>query len=357
MKNQGEVAIFFTGGTITMKPRADAPGVVPGGEFNRLLEELSLPGISVRLRPVVWGDRPSPHMTPQLMFELARDVNRALADPAVLGAVVLHGTDLLVESAFMAELVVESVKPVVYTGSMRFYSELGYDGIRNLLGGIKACLLPLPPEMGVVLLMTDRLFSAREAVKINSLNVDAFEAPGSGPVGYIAGETLLLTRRPGEPIFPIKAVEIESNVAMVACYPGMNGALIDFCREKGAAGLVVEGFGAGNVPPGVVSGLARLIRDAIPVVLTTRCVDGGVWPLYGYPGGGAELQRMGVILGGRLTAHKAQILLMAALGTTRDPDQIRQVFDRGNLGPAPSRPLVGSPGGDPWIKRIEKWEA
>jgi L-asparaginase len=340
MTNRGRVAIFFTGGTITMKPRSDAPGVAPGGEFDRLIEELHLPETSVGLRPVVWGDRPSPHMTPLLMFELAKDVNRVLADPTMLGAVVLHGTDLLVESAFMADLVIESNKPVVYTGSMRFYSELGYDGIRNLLGGIKACLLPLPPEVGVVLLMTDRLFSAREAVKINSLNVDAFEAPGSGPVGYVAGETILLTRRPHEHSIPIKAGQIETNVAMLACYPGMDAALVDYFRAQGVVGLVVEGFGAGNVPPGVVPGLGRLIQDNIPVVLTTRCVDGGVWPMYGYPGGGAELERMGVILGGRLSAHKAQILLMVALGTTRDPDQIRRVFAQGHLGPSFSGNLI-----------------
>jgi L-asparaginase/Glu-tRNA(Gln) amidotransferase subunit D len=44
---------------------------------------------------------------------------------------------------------------------------------------------------------------------------------------------------------------------------------------------------------------------------------------------------MGVILGGRLSAHKAQILLMVALGSTRDPDEIRRVFDWGRPGPSP----------------------
>jgi L-asparaginase len=62
--------------------------------------------------------------------------------------------------------------------------------------------------------------------------------------------------------------------------------------------------------------------------------------MYGYPGGGAELERMGVILGGRLSAHKAQILLMVALGTTRDPDQIRRVFAQGHLGPSFSGNLI-----------------
>jgi len=277
-------------------------------------------------------------MTPELMFRLAKDVDRALAQPHVPRAVVLHGTDLLVESAFMADLVIESSKPVVYTGSMRFFSEVGYDGIRNLLGGIKACLLPLPPELGVVLLMTDRLFSAREAVKINSLNVDAFEAPGSGPVGYVAGDELSLTRRPMSMSFP-SSCEDRNQRGDGGLLP-WNGRgpdrLLQGKRRGRSGGGRVRGR---ECPPGVVPGLARLIGDRVPVVLTTRCVDGGVWPMYGYPGGGAELERMGVILGGRLTAHKAQILLMAALGSTRDPDQVRRVFKWGHLWPAPS----GSP--------------
>ncbi len=45
---------------------------------------------------------------------------------------------------------------------MCYYSETGYDGIRNLLNVIKACVLPIPPGMGVMLLMTDRIFNAKE---------------------------------------------------------------------------------------------------------------------------------------------------------------------------------------------------
>ena len=93
-------------------------------------------------------------MTPEHMFRLARDIDQALASASVLGAVVLHGTDVLVESAYMADLTLRSHKPVVFTGSMRYYSETGFDGIRNLLNGVKACLLPLPEDTGVGLLMT-----------------------------------------------------------------------------------------------------------------------------------------------------------------------------------------------------------
>ncbi len=326
MTSAGDIAIFFTGGTILMRPRPEGRGVVPSDDFDQLLDEMDLRVRGVGFRPIYWGNRPSPHMTPELMFRLAKDVDETLADPSVLGAVILHGTDVLIESAFMADLVVESSKPVVFTGSMRYYSELGYDGIRNLLGGIKACLLPIPPEVGVVLLMTDRIFTAREVAKINSLNIDAFEAPEAGPVGYVTGDTVMLTRRPSAHRVPVRARSIESNVALISCYTGMDGDLVDSVKERGTAGLVIEGFGAGNVPPEMVPSIEALIRDNIPVVLTTRCIEGGVWPMYGYPGGGADLDGKGVILAGRLSGPKARLLLMAALGKTRDMEEIKRIF-------------------------------
>jgi L-asparaginase len=230
----------------------------------------------------------------------------------------------------MADLVLSSTKPVVFTGSMRYYSETGFDGIRNLLNGVKACILPLPPETGVVLLMTDRIFSAREAIKINSLNIDAFEAPESGPVAYVAGDEVRLTRGPSRraatrrPL--IRTRRIEPGVGMIACYTGMDSGLVDHLIEQAATGLVIEGFGAGNVPPGLVPALQRAIRRDVPVVLTTLCPEGGVWPMYAYPGGGADLEKKGVILGGRLSGPKARIKLMAALGATRDMSKIRRFF-------------------------------
>jgi L-asparaginase len=326
----GVILIFFTGGTICMRPRDGTHDVVPSGDFQRFFEELSPHIREVTLKPVVWADLPSPHMTPERMFRLATDVDHALKDSNTLGAVVLHGTDVLVESAFMADLVLSTTKPVIYTGSMRYFSESGYDGIRNLLNSIEACLLPLPPQTGVVLLMTDRLFAARDVIKVNALNIDAFDAPESGPIAYVAGEDVVLTHRQPGSVFPrpiIQTDAIESNVALIACYTGMDGSLVEYLRDhKEITGLVVEGFGAGNVPPGIVPALEKLISDGIPVVLTTQCPQGGVWPIYAYLGGAADLQKKGIILGGRLSGAKARIQLMVALGANLSLHEIRKLY-------------------------------
>lgn len=329
VKDYNEIVVFFTGGTIGMSPTEGVHGVAPGGNFEKLLNQLAPQEDGLRLRPVSWSDKPSPHMTPSDMFQLAKEVEAALGEPNVLGAVVLHGTDVLAESAYMCDLVIDSEKPVVLTGSMRYYSESGYDGIRNLINAVRACLLPIPPGTGACVLMTDRIFTAREAVKVNSLNVDAFESREAGIVGYVAGESVILAGCPlhHAPRRKISPESIENAVALVTSYSGMGRSIIDHLKSIGTKGIVVEGFGAGNVPPALVPALEECMKEGVPVVLATRCIEGGVWPIYGYEGGGADLMDKGVILCGRLGGPKARVRLMCALGLTTDMDAIRDMFE------------------------------
>lgn len=329
ISRSGEVVVFFTGGTIGMSPAEGVQGVAPGGNFHKLLNELAPQPDGITLRPVQWSDKPSPHMAPEDMFQLARDIQAALDEDNVLGAVVLHGTDVLAESAYMADLTIQSPKPVLLTGSMRYYSESGYDGVRNLINAVRAVLLPLPAGTGVCVLMADRIFAAREAVKVNSLNVDAFESREAGVIGYVAGESVVLAGCPlsSEPGLKLQTQRLETRVPLITCFTGMDGSLLDCALQAGAKGLVIEGFGAGNVPPGAMAAIERFMKAGLPVVLATRCIEGGVWPIYGYPGGGAELMKKGVINCGRLGGPKARIQLMLALGMTDDIEEIRNLFE------------------------------
>ena len=324
----GRVAVFFTGGTIAMSPAPGSGGVVPGVRSTTLVERLQvlLPGVEIS--PVDWSDLPSPHMGPEDMFRLAKEVEAALRDPELSGAVVVHGTDVLEETGFMMDLIVDSPKPVVLTGAMRYHDEPGYDGVRNLLYAIRACLTKEARGMGVMVLMADRLFAAAEVTKVNSINVDSFDAPGHGPVGLVEGDELHFIRRP-ERQAHLPAREIEPDVDLILMSPGVDGRLVRCSLESGAAGIVVAAFGAGNVPPKVVPDLEEAVRRGLPVVVTSRCAKGGAWPIYGYPGGGRDLARKGMILGGRLSGEKARIKLIVGLGLTREMDRIRELFQGG----------------------------
>ncbi|WP_319764341.1 asparaginase [Maridesulfovibrio sp.] len=324
----GEIVLIFTGGTIGMSENAEAGGVVPDDNFTKLLNEVTPDGHDIKIRPVLWSDIPSPHMCPERMLKLANDVETFLSEEEVLGTVILHGTDLMAETAYVLDLTVRSPKPVILTGSMRYFNEAGYDGIRNLVDAVRTCLLPPPQGTDVIIQMADKLFTAKNAIKSSSLNVDPFIGQNTGRLGFIAGESVILTRaksgRRPRLSFPVTAME--DKVHLVGCHPGMNSSILESLLENGAKGIVLEGFGAGNTPPGIVPGIEKCIESGIPVVLCTRCVEGGVWPIYAYPGGAANLKQKGVIIAGALSALKATLLLQLLLGSGCSRDEIKKIF-------------------------------
>lgn len=324
----GEVVLIFTGGTIGMSEEPEAGGVVPGGNFNKLISEITPDDKDITIRPVLWSDVPSPHMSPEMMLKLAHDVDSYLAESKVLGAVILHGTDLMAETAYALDISVNSPKPVILTGAMRYFNESGYDGIRNLMDAVRVCLLPPPKGADVILQMADKLFAAKNAIKSSSLNVDPFIGQNTGRIGFISGESVILTRADSHrrPRFSFPITDVDSNVHLVGCHPGMNSIILEKLLETGVKGIVLEGFGAGNTPPGLVSGIEKCIAAGVIVILCTRCVEGGVWPIYAYPGGAAYLKQKGVITAGGLSALKATLLLQFLIGSNRPIEQIKTIF-------------------------------
>ncbi len=321
-----EIVVFFTGGTIEMSPHEDVIGVIPGDRANDLLCGLPpLPGVA--LRPVKWSSLPSGHITPDQMLQLARDIDSVLAEERVIGCVVLHGTDLLVESSFILNMAVESPKPVVTSGAMRHSGEIGYDGVRNLYDSLLACQA-MPENCEVLIQIGSQLFSTTDTVKTNSVSVTPMVGLMHGCVGEIVDSRVHFHKGGPEKRMrlPFKISGMSAFVPLIACWPGMNGVLIRAALDAGAKALVIEGFGAGNVPPEAAKAVLEALDKAIPVFLASRCLRGGVWPIYGYPGGAAALMEAGAFSAGQLAATKVLLLIQAALGSGYPCDQLTQLL-------------------------------
>ena len=99
--------------------------------------------------------------------------------------------------------------------------------------------------------------------------------------------------------------------------------------ENGVKGIVVEAMGQGNVPPGVMNGIARACEMKIPVVITSRCYSGPVRPYYAYEGAGLELERLGCLFAPLLSGPKARIKLMLALAAGYNADKLKEIFPTG----------------------------
>ena len=117
------------------------------------------------------------------------------------------------------------------------------------------------------------------------------------------------------------------NVAIVSDYAGSDGSLLRYAVDNGAKGIVVDAVGAGNVNAEMYKAVQYAIGRKVPVVVTTRVFNGGVYPIYGDLGGGETMEKAGAILGGDLHAPKARLLLMLAIPQYNgDGNKMRHLF-------------------------------
>lgn len=115
---------------------------------------------------------------------------------------------------------------------------------------------------------------------------------------------------------------------MVTCWSGMEGDIIRAAGEAQLDGLIVDALGCGNVPPKCKAEMMKLGEAGLPIVLTTRVPSGSVMEEYSYDGSALSMKKSGLILGGRLSAWKARLLLAIALGVTKDREEIRAIFEK-----------------------------
>lgn len=321
-----KVAVIFNGGTISMKVDPKLKSAVPSLTGEEIMSFVTGIDSHADITTFNFSSFPSPHMTPAIMMDLAKMV-RNLLEEGYDGIVVTHGTDTLEETAYLLDLVIDTDKPIVVTGSMRSGSELGYDGPSNLAASICTAASDESFNRGVLVCINGELNAAADVTKANSMALNAFRTPTFGPVG-IVDNNMVIFYRENERHETHKIEKLEDRVSLIKACTGMNSEFIDFCIDKGDKGIVIEAMGRGNIPPQMVEGVERAIEKNIPVVIVSRCFEGRVFDSYGYLGGGKSLTKIGAILGDTLNGQKARIKLMVALSETNNMNEIKKIFQK-----------------------------
>jgi L-asparaginase len=318
-----KVVIITTGGTIAMKRSPMVGGAVPMLKGEDFLSQLPRTGVELVFEE--FSNLPSSHLTPAHALELGRRVESQLANDDVYGAVVTHGTDTLEETAFLLDLTLQSHKPVVLTGAMRTATALGYDGMSNLAAAIMLAASDEARGQGVLVVFNETVFAAPDVQKVHGQAVDAFAAPGSGPLGRIEGGRVWLRHRAG-PRLTIPCGRIQEVVDLITIGQGADDRMLRHAIADGVSGVVLEVFGGGRVPPWWLPTISEAISKRVAVVAASRCRAGGLHDEYGYVGAYHDLQRIGVLFAHNLNGPKARIKLMVALGAARKPADLRAWF-------------------------------
>jgi len=321
------ILIILTGGTIAMKASGTS-GVVPTNEFADFLRQFPQLSKVANVEVMDYLNVPSPYMTPQMMFDLAKLIDLKIID--FDGVVITHGTDTLEESAFLCDLVLTTRKPVIFTAAMRSGTELGLDGPRNIIGSVRVACHPDSLDKGVLVVMNDEIHPARDVVKSDTGKVDAFMSPGYGPIGTVDPD-LVVYHRSTLHRESVWTDSLDTNIDLIKAVAGMDGRHIKSSLESGAKAIVIEAFGRGNLPKTLVPDLQAALAQNVLIVITSRTYTGRVLPEYGYEGGGMHLAELGAILAGDMKGEKVRLKLMALFGKYQDADIVRRFFKQSNV--------------------------
>jgi L-asparaginase len=323
MKN---ILIVFTGGTFSMKIDEATGGAVPHFSGNDLLA--MMPGVKQLANISIYdfGMYPGPHMTPELMLQLSKKIREFILRGGVDGVIVTHGTDTLEETAYFLDLAIKTDIPIVVIGSMKNSSEPDWDGPRNLKDAISICLNPNSNGLGVLVCLNGEINAASEVTKTHTDNIETFHSLDFGALGFVDRGRIFFNRMPRK-LETLETENINTKVDLLKVYAGMNDKFFKCSVNSGAEGLVVEAMGVGNVPPATFEGIKLAIDKGIPVVLVSRCPAGETLDVYGYPGAGKWLHKLGVIFADYLNGQKARIKLMMALGITGNYEQLKRMFE------------------------------
>ncbi|MFJ8210944.1 asparaginase [Streptomyces sp. NPDC096033] len=318
----GRIVVISTGGTIASRWTGSGFAAEAGGR--EVMATAPLPeGITVEVVDLFSVN--SPRLTTAHQLTLLRTVHEVLADPAVDGIVVTHGTDTLEESAFLVDLHHHDPRSVVFTGSQLPMGSTEGDGPGNLYDALLTAATTR--GLGVLVAFAGRVHAARGTMKTQAVALDAFADPSRELLGKVGFGKVTVLRQPQRPqALPLPAMpELPPRVDMVMHHADGDPVLFNAAVAAGARGIVLIGTGAGNATPEIVEAVREAVARGVLVALTTRVPAGPVTEIYTH-GGAVDIVAAGAVPTGTLRAGQARIAVLSALLATDDPAEQARVL-------------------------------
>ncbi len=328
--NKKRVLIIYTGGTIGMLPTPNGYAPQSGyfraalGRIDELHSDRMPEWDLIELSPLL----DSSNITVREWNEIAGLV--AARYDAYDGFVILHGTDTMAYTASALSFMLENLnKPVVLTGAQIPLCELRSDGRDNIVTSLLIAAEGAARE--VCLYFGGTLLRGNRATKYSADGLIAFVSPNY-PALAEAGitiryrESALLPERSG----PLRLQPFDNvPIGVIKVFPGIQFELFESIMTEKLRGIVIETFGAGNIP-GDGTALLPIIRRAAEhgTVLTvcSQCPQGTV-SLGAYETSSA-LKRAGAVNGLDLTTEAAVAKLYYLFSRGGNKEEVAAMMEK-----------------------------
>lgn len=323
------ILIIYTGGTIGMvrTPNGYAP---QDGYFRSALE--AIPPLNSDEMPDWELYEMSPLLdSSNMTVNEWNKIAQLIADryEAYDGFVVLHGTDTMAYTASALSFMLGNLsKPVVLTGAQIPLCEVRSDGRDNIITSILIAAGDRAHE--VCLYFGGSLLRGNRATKYSADGLIAFVSPNYPPLAEAGiniryNDSALLPK----PVGALRLQLLESvPIGVIKVFPGIQFSLFESIMTEKLRGIVIETFGAGNIP-GDGNALLPIIRRAFAngTVLTvcSQCPQGAV-SLGAYETSSA-LKQAGAVSGLDITTEAAVAKLYYLFSCGYDKETVKREME------------------------------
>lgn len=318
------ILLLTTGGTIASSQSEE--GLVPSLTSEDILSYLGYHGVDLQIDCEDLLRLDSSNMQPEEWVTIAQRVAQVYNDYD--GIVLSHGTDTMAYTASALSFMLRNLPiPLMITGSQLPLVHPLSDGVDNIRTAFQAVQQEIK---GVYICFDRKVMLATRAVKVRTMNFDAFESVNIEPAGIVDARGLhfqkeLLIEPQGD--FMLEDT-LCTDVFLIKLTPGMNPEIFDALMNMNYKGILIEAFGAGGINfirRDLISKLEEIVSKGISVVVCSQCLyENSDFSIYQT---GQKVLKHGVIQGYDMTSEAALTKLMWALGKSQDPYEVKKLFE------------------------------
>ena len=301
------ICIIYTGGTIGMERGLNGyePGKEPFADIMARISDFSSPELPeydvIEYSPLL----DSSDITVSEWNLIGETISENM--DKYDGFVVLHGTDTMAYTASALSFMLRNLpKPVIITGSQIPLCEIRSDAKDNL---ITSMLIAASEKIfEVCIFFAGKLLRGNRAIKKSADSLIAFDSPNYPRIAEagidVKYRDSLLLKKSDEP-FVLQKFD-EEPIGVIKIFPGIQIDLFEPIITHKLRGVVLETFGAGNVP-NYCENLSNIIQKAYEhgniVVVCSQCPTGTV--SLGTYAASSVLIKAGAVSGKNMTTEAA----------------------------------------------------